>query len=244
MTVPHDDLAADRGDLGLEHRQAVGEVGPRLDRGEDDGQRNAIGHGRRFAIRIWREDFGGEYFLIRQPLIFTVGRAARERSPIYAARSAALTSTTALGHPMPMRSTLFRIAALPLLIVTLSSTRGFARLNVPVVTTPHVRTDSVAGNWQAKGSDPQWDGRFVLRLPLEQVGDSVNGTYQFNVDAAAVTPPADVFGAIRNTKLRLEDRNDKLWLSLTLRRGRLDGQLAGGSSRRAYAVPISFERVQ
>ena len=105
-------------------------------------------------------------------------------------------------------------------------------------------SDSVGGEWTAKGSDPGWNGRFVLHLILEQAGDSVYGTYQFDVDAAAVVPPTDVFGHIRNGRIELQDRADKFWLSATARGNRLNGRLAGGSHNRASAMSVSFTRVE
>jgi hypothetical protein len=105
-------------------------------------------------------------------------------------------------------------------------------------------SDSVGGEWTAKGSDPGWNGRFVLHLILQQAGDSVYGTYQFDVDAAAVVPPTDVFGHIRNGRIELQDRADKFWLSATARGNRLNGRLAGGSHNRASAMSVSFTRVE
>ena len=39
MPIADQDLAAQRFDLGLEHRQAIGEIGPGLDRRQDHRQR-------------------------------------------------------------------------------------------------------------------------------------------------------------------------------------------------------------
>ena len=105
------------------------------------------------------------------------------------------------------------------------------------------RIDSIAGEWKARGSDPGWNGRFVLRLILQQAGDSVFGTYQFEFDNVTAVPPADVFGHIRAGRLELQDRADRFWLSATLRRDHLDGRLAGGSRNRGSAISISLERV-
>lgn len=106
-----------------------------------------------------------------------------------------------------------------------------------------IGADSVAGEWMAKGADPGWNGRFVLHLSLAQVGDSVYGTYQFELDNAAVMPPSDIFGHIRSAKLELEDRSAKFWLGATLRGDHLDGRLAGGGHDRVNAIPVSFARV-
>jgi hypothetical protein len=131
-------------------------------------------------------------------------------------------------------------------IASLSTSLGHIRfpdmmpMNRVAATAP---ADSVTGEWKANGSDPGWNGRFVLHLILQQVGDSVSGTYQFELDRATVVPPADVFGRFRAGRLELVDRADRFWLSVTLRRDHLDGRLAGGSRNRASAVSISFERV-
>jgi hypothetical protein len=126
---------------------------------------------------------------------------------------------------------------------------SLAAFNPPrrVVASPSVVktvADSVAGEWKAQGSDPGWNGRFTLHLLLTQIGDSVSGTYQFELDRATVVPPADVFGHIRGGKLELGDRADRLWLLVTPRGDHLDGRLAGGSRQRASAIPISFTRVE
>jgi len=103
--------------------------------------------------------------------------------------------------------------------------------------------DSVAGEWMAKATNPQWNGRFVLILTLQQLGDSVFGTYQLELDNATLYPPADLWGHFRAGRLTLEDRADRIWLSVALRGKRMDGRLAAGSSKRASAFPVSFARV-
>ena len=45
MSVADNDFTADRGDLGLEDRETVGQIGPRFDRGEDNGEGYAFRHG-------------------------------------------------------------------------------------------------------------------------------------------------------------------------------------------------------
>lgn len=103
--------------------------------------------------------------------------------------------------------------------------------------------DDVSGEWRAKGADPGWNGRFVLHLTLQQLGDSVTGTYAFEFDGAGVSPVVDVAGSMRDGNLQVGDRGGKFWLTARLRRDHLDGRLAGGERHQSTAIPISLERV-
>jgi hypothetical protein len=128
-------------------------------------------------------------------------------------------------------------------LAMLASQLGFVRPVRTNDTNRPVSADSVAGEWTARGADPSWNGRFVLHLVLQQIGDSVSGTYQFDLDGVPALPPADLAGRIRSGRLQLVDRADSFWLSAALRRDRLSGQLAGGTRKRSSAIPISFDRV-
>jgi hypothetical protein len=143
---------------------------------------------------------------------------------------------------MTILSRILRFATLVALPASVAAFTAPHRVAV-VASVTDARTDSVAGEWKAQGSDPGWNGRFVLHLILSQVGDSVYGTYQFELDNATVVPPADIFGHMRGGKLELVDRADKFWLLASPRGDHLDGRLAGGSRKRAGAIPISFTRL-
>src|SRR5512143_623422 len=143
---------------------------------------------------------------------------------------------------MPVLARALYHAAMPLCILVAVTSQP-ARLRGSDHRPPAPVADSVAGEWKANGHDPRWNGRFTLVLALEQVGDSLHGTYRFELERAMVTPPADIFGRIRGNKIQLQDRADKFWLDATLGGTRMTGRLAGNSRERANALPIVFERV-
>ena len=68
MTVADQNLAAQRFDLGLEHRQAVGEIGPGLDCRQDHRQRRPAG---------WAGWWGGQ----RSALLTEDGESHQEFTP-------------------------------------------------------------------------------------------------------------------------------------------------------------------
>lgn len=142
-----------------------------------------------------------------------------------------------------IRTLLF--ALLPLGAISVSS--QFASIvRSPSGQTGTSVSDSVpfAGTWRAQGKDPMWNGRFVLILELEQLGDSLHGLYRFDYEGAMVTTPTDAFGRVNGNRIELADRKDKFWLEAKLEGSRLSGRLAGGARQRGQAVPISFSRMR
>ena len=104
-------------------------------------------------------------------------------------------------------------------------------------------TSALSGNWRATAVATQWNGNFTMILKLQQLGDSLQGTYELGYSGRVVEPPVDLYGHVQNGRLSLHDRGDQFLFEGRASGSHLNGRLAHGSRERASAVSITFNRV-
>lgn len=125
-----------------------------------------------------------------------------------------------------------RAAAVASVVGTLLSFQS-ARTTSASRTRTSADSVTLTGTWRGRANSAGFNGEFTMTMELEQIGDSVHGTYRLDYRARNVTPPDDITGHIKGDRVLLEDHRDQFWFDARFDRTHLNGRLARDRARGA-----------
>jgi hypothetical protein len=109
---------------------------------------------------------------------------------------------------------------------------------------PQADTVTLSGRWRAAAVAPAWNGNFTMTLDLEQLDDSLQGTYEIVYSDRVITSATDIHGHVKGGRMQLYDRYDNFFFDARFDATHLNGRLSHGARERGSAVPITFSRVR